>query len=160
MLAAGLLTVAVLAQSGPLSAVAAHRSSTHQAKLIERVTAAAVAQESSLVALRHDLHRHPELSGAETRTARLVAERLRALGFEVRTGVGGHGVVAVLRGGRPGPLVAFRADLDALASNAADPVGYRSLTAGVRHICGHDVHNAIGIGTADSFAAVRAAVPG
>lgn len=160
MLAAGLLTVAVLAQSGPLSAVAAHRSSTHQAKLIERVTAAAVAQESSLVALRHDLHRHPELSGAETRTARLVAERLRALGFEVRTGVGGHGVVAVLRGGRPGPLVAFRADMDAVASNAPDPVAYRSLTPGVRHICGHDVHTAIGIGLAASFAAVRDELPG
>jgi amidohydrolase len=128
--------------------------------LLERVVAAAAARESSLVELRHDLHRHPELSGSEVRTARIIASRLAALGFEVRTGVGGHGVVGVLRGAREGPMVAFRADMDAVRSTAPDPAAYRSLEPGVRHICGHDVHVAIGLGLAEGFAAVRGELAG
>lgn len=128
--------------------------------LLARVGHAARAQESALVSLRHDLHRHPELSGAEVRTAGIIAGHLRALGFEVRTGVGGHGVVGVLRGGKPGPMVAFRADMDAVRWPAPDPVPYRSVTAGVRHVCGHDVHVAIALGLASSLAAVRADLPG
>ena len=68
---------------------------------------------------RHDIHQNPELSFAETRTAALVAAHLRRLGIEVRTGVGGHGVVGVLKGGRPGPVVALRADMDALPVDGA-----------------------------------------
>ena len=113
------------------------------------------AREADLIAFRHDLHRHPELSGEEVRTARVVAERLARLGFRVRTGVGGHGVVGVLEGARPGPTVAFRADMDAVRSQAPDPAPYRSLTPGVRHICGHDVHTAIGVGLAEAFASVQ-----
>lgn len=114
-----------------------------------------VRREADLIALRHDLHRHPEISGEEARTAGVIAERLAQLGFAVRTGVGGHGVVGVLEGARPGPVVAFRADMDAVPSDFPDPVPYRSLTPGVRHICGHDVHVAVGLGIAEAMSAVR-----
>lgn len=124
--------------------------------LFARVAAEAARIEPEIVALRRDLHRHPELSGAESRTAALVAEPLRALGFAVRTGVGGHGVVARLTGGRPGPLVAVRADMDAFPSTAPDPVSeIASTTPGVRHICGHDLHTAVALGTARALASVR-----
>ena len=128
--------------------------------LFARMAAHVAEQESDLIAVRHDLHRHPELSGEEERTAGVVAARLTDLGFDVRTGVGGHGVVGVLRGGQPGPLVAFRADMDAVRSMAEDPVDYRSVIPGVRHICGHDVHTTIGIGLAEGFAAIRDELPG
>jgi len=69
-------------------------------------------------------------------------------------------VVALLRGGRPGPVVAFRADLDAVPSSDPDPVSFRSLVPGVRHICGHDIHTTLGVALAEGFAAVRAELPG
>lgn len=108
-----------------------------------------------LIDVRRDLHRHPEVSGEEERTAGIVADRLRRLGLTVRTGVGGHGVVGVLEGSEPGPAVAFRADMDAVASTADDPVEFRSLRPGVRHICGHDIHTTIGLALAEGLAAVR-----
>ena len=126
----------------------------------ERVADRLNAIESELIALRHDLHQHPEVSGAEVRTSGLIAARLRDLGFDVRTGVGGHGVVGLLRGGQPGPTVAFRADMDAVPSDFPDPVDYRSLTPGVRHICGHDVHVTVGLGIAEGLAAVREELAG
>lgn len=116
--------------------------------------------EPEWIALRRDLHQHPELSGAETRTAGIVAARLRALGLEVRTEVGGHGVVALLRGGRPGPVVAYRADMDAVSDPSPDPVEFASLTPGVRHICGHDLHTTIGLAIAAALAAVRSEIAG
>ena len=134
---------------------AALGATAQPADLYARMVAHVDAAEADLIALRHDLHRHPEISGDEERTARVVADRLRALGYTVRTDVGGHGVVARLDGGRPGPLVAFRADMDAVPSTAPDPVPYRSVVPGVRHICGHDVHTAVGVGVAEGFAAVR-----
>jgi amidohydrolase len=105
-----------------------------------------------LVAWRRDLHRHPELGNRETRTAGVVAAHLRALGLdEVRTGVAHTGVVGLLRGGRPGPVVALRADMDALpvaeqvdlpfASQAR--AHYNGEDCGVMHACGHDTHTAI-----------------
>lgn len=109
----------------------------------------------SLVELRHDIHRHPEVSGREVRTAGVVAERLKAAGLEVRTGIGGNGVVGVLRGGRPGPLVAYRADMDAVPSSEPDPSSIRSETPGVRHICGHDLHVTIAVGLAEALARQR-----
>ncbi|UCG76100.1 MAG: amidohydrolase [Gemmatimonadota bacterium] len=117
----------------------------------------AVADE--LVAVRRDIHRHPELSGEEERTAAIVSERLAKLGFDVRTGVGGHGVVGTIRGGA-GPVVAYRADMDAVVSTAPDPVPFRSETPGVRHICGHDIHTTVGLGIAEALAAVRDELPG
>ena len=114
-----------------------------------------------LIELRRDLHRHPELSGQEERTAKVVAERLAKLGLEVTTGVGGHGVVAILRGGEPGGVVGFRADMDATATTMPDPVDeIASTVPGARHICGHDVHVAVGVGVAEALAAVREELPG
>ena len=126
-----------------------------QARLFDQMMQRVEERESDLIALRHDIHQHPELSNEEERTAGLVSRRLMDLGFEVRSGVGGHGVVGILKGSRPGPMVAFRADMDAVRSNAEDPVAYRSLIPGIRHICGHDVHTTIGVGLAEAFAAVR-----
>ena len=128
--------------------------------LQSRVARHVDAQTGELVVIRRDLHRHPELSGEEQRTAGIVAARLKTLGLQVRTGIGGHGVVGILTGGRPGPLVAYRADMDAVRSAEPDPVEFKSLVEGVRHICGHDVHVAIGLGLASALASVRADLPG
>jgi metal-dependent amidase/aminoacylase/carboxypeptidase family protein len=119
-----------------------------------------MAIEADLVGFRRDIHRHPETSGNEERTAGLVAARLRSLGFEVQGGVGGPGVVGVLRGAAAGPMVAFRADLDAVPSTAPDPVEFRSVIPGVRHICGHDLHTTVGIALAEGFAAARGRLAG
>jgi metal-dependent amidase/aminoacylase/carboxypeptidase family protein len=124
------------------------------------IEASAVRLESGLVALRRDLHRNPELSGAEQRTASRIAGELRALGLEVRTGVGGHGVVGVLQGALPGPVVAYRADMDAMPGDEPSGRAYGSLVPGVFHICGHDVHAAIGVGVASVLAAERERLPG
>jgi metal-dependent amidase/aminoacylase/carboxypeptidase family protein len=128
--------------------------------LTAQITTALAAAIPELIAFRRDLHQHPELSGEEVRTAELVAERLRRLGLEVQTGVGGHGVVGLLQGGRPGPVVAFRADMDAVPSADPDPVAFASLRSGVRHICGHDIHTTLGLALATGFAAVRRDLPG
>ncbi|MEQ1819586.1 MAG: M20 family metallopeptidase [Terricaulis sp.] len=108
-----------------------------------------------LIAFRRDLHRHPEVSSQEVRTAARIADRLEQLGANVRRNIGGHGVVAVLRGARPGPVIAFRADMDAVLSDAPDPVDFASVNPGVRHICGHDIHATIGIALAEAFSAIR-----
>lgn len=114
-----------------------------------------------LVETRRDFHRHPELSNREERTSGIVAERLRALGgIEVRTGVARYGVVGVLRGGRPGPVVALRADMDALPIDEVNDVPYRSGTAGVKHACGHDAHTSILLGVAEVLAGMRAEIGG
>ncbi|MEO1041136.1 MAG: amidohydrolase [Pseudomonadota bacterium] len=129
-----------------------------------RASDAIVAAERSLIAFRHDLHRHPELSMQEERTSRKIAEQLDALGFDVRTNVGGYGVVGVLYGDGPGasdgPTVAFRADMDAVRDYTDDPVPYASTAKGVRHNCGHDMHSAIGLGLAIGFAEIRDTLPG
>lgn len=115
---------------------------------------------SALIELRRDLHRHPEPSGREERTARVVADRLRAIGLEVREGVGGFGVIGILRGQKPGPAVAYRADMDAVQSDAPDPVEFASATPGIRHICGHDVHTTIALGIAEALAELKSELPG
>ncbi|MGH7348399.1 MAG: M20 metallopeptidase family protein [Candidatus Rokuibacteriota bacterium] len=113
-----------------------------------------------LLALRRDFHRHPELSHQERRTAEIIAERLHAAKLEARVGVGGTGVVGVLRGDRPGPTIAWRADIDALPLTEALEGPFASGTPGVMHACGHDGHTAIAITMADIMAARRAEVPG
>jgi metal-dependent amidase/aminoacylase/carboxypeptidase family protein len=133
----------------------AQRGPVHQ-----RIAAHVKANEAAWIELRRDLHRHPELSGQEARTAGIVARRLKALGLAVQTAVGGHGVVGLLTGGRPGPLVAYRADMDAVRSTMPDPASFPSTVPGVRHICGHDVHVAIGLGLASALASVRRDIPG
>jgi amidohydrolase len=117
-------------------------------------------REAVLIEVRRDLHRHPELAGEEVRTAAVVAKHLRGLGLEVQTEVGGHGVIGLLRGALPGPVVAYRADMDAMASDAPDPVSFGSEAPGVRHICGHDMHVTVGLGIAEVLAASREQLAG
>jgi len=100
------------------------------------------------VALRRDLHAHPELAFEEVRTAGIVAERLRALGLDVHTAIGGTGVVGVLTGAQPGPTIMLRADMDALPMPEENDVAYVSRNAGVTHACGHDAHVAMLLGAA------------
>jgi amidohydrolase len=113
-----------------------------------------------LVAWRRDLHRHPELSFQEVRTSGIVAQTLGALGYELRTGVARTGVVALLHGGRPGPTVMLRADMDALPIQEISEASYASETPGVMHACGHDGHVAIGLGVATLLARHAAELPG
>jgi amidohydrolase len=123
----------------------------------------AEAQElaDELVAIRRDLHMHPELGFQEVRTARIVAEQLGALGYEVMTGVGKTGVVGLMAGGQPGErTVLLRFDMDALPINEANDVPYRSQTPGVMHACGHDAHVAVGIGVAKLLAQHRDQIGG
>jgi metal-dependent amidase/aminoacylase/carboxypeptidase family protein len=103
-----------------------------------------------LVAFRRDLHNHPETAGNEVRTAGRVAQRLRRAGLEVATGVGGHGVVGVLRGARRGRTVAYRADMDAVP-----PSGQIGGGTEAAHLCGHDIHTTIGVGVAEALARGR-----
>ncbi len=110
--------------------------------------------------LRREFHAHPELSNREQRTGRLVAERLRGLGLEVRYPVARTGVVGVLRGSRPGGVVALRAEIDALPLEEKNDVPYRSQERGVMHACGHDAHTAILVGTAEVLAGLRDRLPG
>jgi amidohydrolase len=108
-----------------------------------------------IVRWRRDFHQHPELAFKETRTARIVAEELQALGMEVQTGVGQTGVVAVLEGAADGPTVLVRADMDALPIPTEITTEYASQTPGVMHACGHDGHTAVALGVARMFAAHR-----
>jgi len=121
-----------------------------------------------ITAWRRDLHAHPELSNRETRTAALIAEQLKRLGYEVRSGIAHNGVVGVLKGGKPGPKLAIRADIDALpvteqvdlpfASKAQGE--YLGKTVGVMHACGHDAHTAMTLGLSEILVKMRAELPG
>jgi amidohydrolase len=113
-----------------------------------------------LRALRRDFHRHPELSFEERRTSAIVAERLDKAGFEVRTGIARTGVVGVMRGDRPGPTIAWRADIDALPLTETLDLPFRSATPGVMHACGHDGHTAVALVLAEILAAHRAELAG
>jgi len=122
----------------------------------QQVARAAEALRPTLVATRRDIHMHPELSNREERTANLVIERLRALGLDdIRTNVAHLGVVALLEGGKPGPVVAVRADMDALPINETIDVPYKSLVPGVKHACGHDAHTTIELGVAEVLSKMR-----
>src|SRR5882672_9840014 len=124
--------------------------------------------QNKVVAWRRDIHEHPELSNRETRTADLVAQHLRSLGLEVRTGVAHTGVIGVLHGGRPGPVVALRADMDALPVTEEVDVPFASRVrttyngqdVGVMHACGHDTHVAMLMGVAEVLAGMRNELPG
>ena len=133
------------------------------------IDAAVPALEASLIAWRRDLHEHPELGNREFRTAGIVAEHLRSLGFdEVRTGVAHTGVVGLLKGGKPGPVVALRADMDALPVTEFNELPFRSQVraqwngeeVGVMHACGHDCHVAIQMAVASLLAGLREHIAG
>ena len=133
---------------------------------IERRTAAIT---DKVTAWRHDIHQHPELGYQEKRTAALVAAHLKALGIEVQENVGGiPGVVGILKGGKPGPTVALRADMDALPVTELVDIPFKStvrtvyngVETGVMHACGHDMHTAILMGTAEVLAGLKDRIPG
>jgi amidohydrolase len=136
--------------------------------LRDAVDRAARAAEPRVIAWRRDLHQHPELGNHEQRTAGIVAKQLRKLGLRVRTGVAHTGVIAVLRGSADRPVVALRADMDALpiTEETGLPFASRVRTTyqgnevGVMHACGHDAHTAILLGVAEALASVRDRLPG
>src|SRR5262245_54122678 len=124
--------------------------------------------EPKLIALQRDFHAHPELGNRELRTAGIIAKQLRALGLEVRTGIARTGIVGVLKGGLPGPVVALRSDMDALPGEektglpfaSRDRGNYRGTEGFVMHACGHDGHMAILLSVAEVLAGLRAKLPG
>ncbi|MEE8585341.1 MAG: amidohydrolase [Acidobacteriota bacterium] len=121
-----------------------------------------------IIALRQQIHQYPELGNREFKTAQMVAEHLRSLGMEVTTGVAHTGVVAILKGGKPGPVVALRADMDALPVTEDTPYSFKSEVrttylgkeVGLMHACGHDVHTAVQMGVASVLASMRDELPG
>ena len=123
------------------------------------VAQAVAADMPSLIAIYRDLHTHPELSFKETRSAGIMAAEAKKLGFEVTTGVGGTGVVAVMRNG-PGPVLLLRADMDGLPVTEQTGKPYASQNAGVMHACGHDTHMTSWIGTARRMAGMKASWSG
>ncbi len=147
------------------TAAAQTAPATELSKLIEAKLPAVMPK---VVAWRRDIHEHPELSFEETRTAALVADHLRKLGIEVQAPVGKTGVVGILRGGKPGPVVALRADMDALPVTELVDLPFKSKVrtqwqgqdVGVMHACGHDNHVAILMGAAEVLAGMKAQIPG
>ncbi|HYU31075.1 MAG TPA: amidohydrolase [Thermoanaerobaculia bacterium] len=121
-----------------------------------------------IIEIRHRIHQNPELSNRETQTAALVADHLRKLGLEVKTGVAKTGVVAILRGGLPGPRIAVRADMDALPVTEETDFPFRSTKhdtflgqqVGVAHACGHDIHTSSLLGVATVLTALKDQIPG
>lgn len=127
----------------------------------QRIAQMAEALRSQLIAQRNDFHMHPELSNREERTSRVVAERLRALGLEdIKTGVGKYGVTAILKGAKPGVVVAVRADMDGLPIQEANNVPHKSQVAGVMHACGHDAHTTVQLGVAEVMSKMRGELSG
>jgi amidohydrolase len=121
-----------------------------------RVAELAESLRAKLIELRRDFHMYPELSNREERTSRRIAERLRELNLDqVKTNIGRHGIVALLRGSLPGPTVAVRADMDALPIQETIEVPYKSRNPGIKHACGHDVHMAIQLGVAEVLSKMR-----
>ena len=142
--------------------------STEQQGMDARIGAAVEASATEIIELRHQIHQNPELGNREFETAALVAEHLRALGMEVTTGVAHTGVIGILRGGRPGPVVAVRADMDALPVTEDTPYEFKSTVrttylgqeVGVMHACGHDIHTAVQMGVASVLASLKDDLPG
>lgn len=153
-----------------LTLMAAPAPAFAQAVPAADIATAAQGIEAGVIAWRRDLHAHPELGFAETRTAAFVAEHLRAMGIEVREGVGRTGVVGVLRGTGPGPqhVVALRADMDALPVLEATGLPFASTATGtyqgqtvpVAHACGHDAHVAMLMGAAEVLAGMKDRISG
>ena len=161
-------SVAALAATLAATAGAQGPATPLPSATVQAVDRAIATVTPQVVAWRRDIHRHPELGWRETRTAKLVADHLRALGLAVEEGVGVTGVLGVLKGARPGPTIALRADMDALpvtertglpfASEATTTVNGQQV--GVMHACGHDTHTAILMGVASVLAGMKAQLPG
>jgi amidohydrolase len=156
-----LLLIAAVTCVAHLAAARAQESAA-PAAVRARIDAIAKELHPSIVEVRRDLHRNPELGFREKRTAAIVADKLRALRFDdVRTGVGVTGVVGTLKGGRPGPVVAIRADMDALpVPELNENMPFKSTVPNVKHACGHDGHTSIALGVAEIFSRMRGELPG
>jgi amidohydrolase len=136
--------------------------------LDQRIDEAAKKVEPKVIDCRRDIHQHPELGNREFRTSKLVADRLRGLGIEVKTPIAHTGVIGLLRGGKPGRVVALRADMDALPVVEQVDVPFKSTVrttyngqeVGVMHACGHDAHVAILLGVAEVLSGIRQELPG
>ncbi len=132
-------------------------------KLTDELNRRASEIESKVIAWRQDIHQNPELGNREVRTAALIAAHLRALGIEVKTGVGVTGVVGILKGAKPGPVIALRADMDALPVEERNNLPfaskvraqYNGAETAVMHACGHDAHVAILMGVAEVLASMK-----
>lgn len=143
-------------------------STVHAQALDAEINQRVTAVMPKVVSWRRDIHEHPELSNREVRTSKLVADHLRALGLEVKTGVATNGVVAILRGGKPGPVVALRADMDALPVTEQVNLPFKSVAkttyngqeVGVMHACGHDMHTSMLMGVAEVLAGMKDKLPG
>ncbi|QIL76267.1 amidohydrolase [Hymenobacter sp. HDW8] len=157
------LTVVALLTSAGIVPVSAQN-----AALDARIAKLAQQQEAQVIAWRRDFHEHPELGNQEKRTAEIVAAHLKKLGLEVQTGVARTGVVGILRGGKPGPVVALRADMDGLPVTESNELTFRSKATatyngqqvGVMHACGHDSHVAMLLGAAEVLTQVKKDLPG
>lgn len=142
--------------------------SASAATLDQRIDDASKKVESRVIETRRDIHQHPELGNRESRTSKLIADRLRSLGIEVITPVAHTGVVGILKGGKPGRVVALRADMDALPVTEQVDVPFKSTVratfngqeVGVMHACGHDAHVAILLGVAEVLTSVKSELPG
>jgi metal-dependent amidase/aminoacylase/carboxypeptidase family protein len=115
---------------------------------------------NKLVAVRRELHAHPELAGSEIHTQAYIQQYLLHLGLEVNVGTYGHSVIGILHGGKPGKSIAWRAEMDALPNDFPDEVVFKSLVKGVQHGCGHDVHMAIALGIAEVLVRQQASLAG
>src|ERR1051326_8552242 len=159
LMSALLISSAVFATRGQSSIKSVANASA--AARDQRIAREAEAMRAQLVAQRRDFHMHPELSNREERTSRVVAERLRALGLaDVREHVGKYGVTALLVGAKPGPVIAVRADMDALPIQEVNDVPYKSLVPGVKNACGHDLHTTVELGVAEILSKMRGEVRG
>ena len=155
--------VAMVALSGTAGAMAAATGAGDLDALHRSIDRLADQVEPHVIANRRYLHQHPELSNRETQTAAYIAEHLRALGLEVQTGIAKTGVVGVLRGGKPGPVVALRSELDALPNTEEVDLPFKSTVrttyngkeVGVMHACGHDAHMGILLGVAEVLSQLR-----
>ncbi|TBR09720.1 MAG: amidohydrolase [Lysobacter sp.] len=151
-----------------LAAIATLAAPVVRAGVRPEVDAAARAVNAQVVTWRRDFHQFPELSNREERTSRKVADALRGMGLKPRTGMARHGVVAIIEGGKPGPKLALRADMDALPVTERNGLPFTSKvttqfngqSTGVMHACGHDAHTAILLGIAQSLVKMRAQLPG
>ncbi len=158
----------VLPASCGLALAAATAAHAQNAALDARIAQLATQEEGKVIAWRRDIHEHPELGNQETRTAALIAAQLKKLGLEVQTGVARTGVVGILRGGKPGPVVALRADMDGLPLTENNDLPFASKVkttylgqpVGVMHACGHDTHVAMLLGAAEVLSQVKADLPG
>ncbi len=139
-----------------------------QTALTTQVNQAADKVEPKVITWRRDFHQNPELGNSEKRTAAIVAKHLKSLGIEVKTGVAKTGVVGILKGGKPGPVMALRADMDALPVTERVPLPFASKVkstyngqpVGVMHACGHDSHVAILMGVAEVLASMKNDISG